>query len=103
MVVYLKPPPKPPSTPIDGHLLDQVTGSVVRPIVPAGLAPFMKLPDPEPRTLVRARMAELIARTVAATGCITIDDLKGGGFTAQEIEEHFTAAKRIARVAAMAV
>lgn len=99
MVDYLKPPPKP----IDGHLLDQVTGSVVRPIVPAGLAPYMKLPDAEPRTMLRARMAELIARVYSATGSVTIDDLKGGGFTVAEIEEHFTEAKRIARVADMAV
>lgn len=99
MVDYLKPPVKP----IDGHHLDQLTGSIVKPIVPAGLAPFMKLPDAEPRTIVRARMADLIARTVSANGCVTIEDLRGGGFTVAEIEEHFTEAKRIARVADMAV
>lgn len=98
MVDYLKPPAR-----HTAHLIDQIAGSIVRPIVPAGLAPFMKLPDPEPRTILRARMAELIARRVSATGCVTIDDLKGGGFTVAEIEEHFTEAKRIARVADMAV
>ena len=103
MVDYLKPPAKPLPAPIDGHLLDQIRGSVVRPIVPAGLSPFMRLPDPEPRTIVRARMAELIARVYSATGCVTRDDLLGAGFTAAEIEEHFTAAKRIARVADMQV
>lgn len=71
------------------------------PIVHAGLAPFLRLPNPEPRTLTRARMAAEIARAVSATGCITRQDFESAGFTGAEIEAHFTAAKRIARVARM--
>ena len=48
-------------------------------------------------------MADVIARAVSATGCITRDDLTANGFTDTEIAEHFTEAKRIARVAEMAV
>ena len=101
MVDYL-PAPKRVAT--DRRLAEQVLGfAQERPIVPAGLAPFMKLPDAEPRTITRARMADVIARAVSATGCITRDDLTANGFTDTEIAEHFTEAKRIARVAEMAV
>ena len=68
----------------------------------SGLAPYMTLPPPEAERLVRARMAELIAARVAATNCITRDELLGAGFTEAEIVKHFHAAKRIARVTEMA-
>lgn len=101
MVDYLKPPPEPVT--VTPQLLDQISGWRKPAIVPAGLAPFMKLPDPEPRTLVRARMAAEIARAVSSYGCVTLENLTAAGFTDQEIAEHFTEAKRIARVAEMTV
>ncbi|MBX9944919.1 MAG: hypothetical protein K2Y40_12625 [Reyranella sp.] len=101
MVEYLKPTLPVAATP---RLLEQIRGHALeRPIVPAGLAPFMRLPDPEPRTLRRARMAAEIARAVSSNGCVTRDDLTAAGFTDAEIAEHFTEAKRIARVAGMAI
>ena len=70
--------------------------------VRSGLAPFMKLPPEEPRTLTRARMAAFIAERVAATGQVTHDELLGGGFTAHQIDTLFDEAKRIAGVDRMA-
>ena len=49
----------------------------------------------------RARMASVIERAMAANNCVTDRDL--AEFTADEIREHLTDAKRIARVAEMAV
>ena len=80
------------------HFHHQIMGTVARPIVPAGLAPFMTLPPAEPRTLVRARMAAEIARAFSAEGCVTRQGLEAAGFTVAEIETHFTDARRIARV-----
>lgn len=68
----------------------------------SGLAPYMTLPPAEADRLVRARMAELIELRVAAANCITHEELLAGGFTAAEINRHFHAAKRIARVVGMA-
>lgn len=101
MVDYLKPtPPEPEVTP---QLLDQINGWRKRAIVPAGLAPFMTTPDEEPSDLTCLRMADAIARAVSSTGCITRDDLQAAGFTVAEIEQHFTEAKRRARVSEMTV
>lgn len=65
------------------------------------LVAFLTLPPREPPRLTRARMAELIQRRVAADGQVTFEDLRRGGFTAQEIEQHFTNARRIAGVEKM--
>lgn len=104
MVDYLPAPKKPePETEMTPRLIEQIMGYTSRTIVPAGLAPFLTKPDPEPEELTCARMAAEIARAVSSMGCITRDDLVGAGFTIAEIEEHFTEAKRRARVAEMAV
>lgn len=70
--------------------------------IKSGLAPYMTLPPAEAERLVRARMAELIVLRCGAAGCITREDLLGGGFTEAEITRHFHAAKRAARVVEMA-
>lgn len=84
----------------NGLLLD---GTANRLGIKSGLQQFMTLPPAEAKLRVRARMADLIASRVSAAGCITREDLIAGGFTPQEIDEHFTEAKRAARVAGMAV
>ena len=84
----------------NGLILD---GTARRLKIQSGLQQFMKLPPAEARLRVRARMADLIASRVSAAGCVTREDLIAGGFTPREIEEHFTEAKRAARVAGMAV
>lgn len=101
MVDYLKPPSKPVE--VTPQLIDQINGWRPRSIVPAGLAPFLTSPDEEPGDLTCLRMADVIARAVSSTGCITRDDLVAAGFTVVEIEQHFTEAKRRARVAEMTV
>lgn len=80
------------------HLIDQIFGTPLRPIVPAGLAPFMTLPKPEPATLTRARMAQTMASLMAANGRVTRDDLEQAGFTRRQIEDHRDEAARIARL-----
>jgi hypothetical protein len=65
------------------------------------LARFMRLPPKERPRLVRARMAELIVNRFSAAGQVTLDDLHAAGFTDAEIAEHFTAARRCARVERM--
>lgn len=65
------------------------------------LIPFLKLPRPEHPTVTRARMAEFLQHRFALTQQITIEDLESAGFTDQEIERHFTEAKRIAGLARM--
>jgi hypothetical protein len=70
--------------------------------IKSGLAPFLHLPEREPRTLTRARMAETIVRLVAANGCITHEDLTASGFEVEQIDELFTEARRIAQVERMA-
>lgn len=74
-----------------------------RPVLSAGLASFRRLPPPEPPMHVRTRMAGVIAQLVAANNCVTREDLEQAGFTVAEIAQHFTAARRAARVADMAV
>lgn len=73
------------------------------PIVPAGLAPFLRLPPREPRTLTRARMAAEIVRAMSVAGCVTLQDLESAGFCEAEIAEHFTAARRAARAHRMVI
>ena len=84
----------------NGLILD---GTAHRLKIMSGLQQFMKLPEAETKRRVRARMADLILSRVSAAGCVTRDDLVAGGFTGQEIDEHFDEAKRAARVAGMAV
>lgn len=85
------------------RLREQILGIPLdRPIVPSGLASFQHLPPPEPRTATRARMAAEIVRAVAATGCVTHDDLSAAGFTGAEIAQLFNEARRIAGVERMA-
>lgn len=78
------------------HFYSQIGSGIARPIVPGGLAPFMHLPDTEPRTLTRARMAAEIARAMSANGCVTEQDL--AGFDPADVRDLFHEAKRIARV-----
>lgn len=99
MVEYLKPTPAPVQ--VTPELLDQLTGWRRPAIVPAGLAPYMHLPAADKKTLVRARMAAVIERAMSANDCVTDRDL--AEFDADEIREHLSAAKRIARVAGMAI
>ena len=49
----------------------------------------------EPVGKLRRRMADLITRCVTNSGSITREDLLAN-FTADEVEEHFTEARRIA-------
>ncbi len=51
-------------------------------------------PPKEPVGKLRRRMADLITRCVTNSGSITRDDLLAN-FTAGEVEEHFTEARRI--------
>ena len=95
-----------PDLPRRRRLVQQILGiplahSDERPVVPSGLAAFQHLPPPEPRTATRARMAAEIVRAVAATGCVTRDDLLAAGFTTAEIAELFTEARRISGVERM--
>lgn len=87
-----------------GHLLDQIMGSVL-PTAPrrSGLEIFRTLPPAEPPTRTRTRMAAAIAETAAATGCVTHDDLIARGFTGDEIATHFRPALRASRAAAMVI
>ena len=73
---------------------DQHLAAVVR----SGLAPFMKLPKEEARTLTRARMAAFIQERCAASNNVTRDELLGAGFTQHQIDTLFDEAKRIAGV-----
>jgi hypothetical protein len=78
-----------------------IDGSLQRMRLPAGLAPMMRLPAPEPKRGVRARMADLMLRRFAADGNVTRDDLLAGGFNEAEILEHQRDAARIAGLARM--
>lgn len=69
----------------------------------SGLAPFLRLPAPEPRTLTRARLAATLASLVAANGTVTRDEILAAGFDAAEIHAHFRDASRIAGLARMVV
>ena len=84
----------------NGLLLD---GTAHRLKITSGLQRFMTLPEAETKRRVRARMADLVASRVSAVGCVTREDLVAGGFTQREIDEHFTDAKRAARVAGMVI
>lgn len=99
MVDFLKPPEKPVE--MTPQLLDQITGWRAPTIVHAGLAPYMHLPSVDPKTIIRARMAEAMARAMAANNCVTEQDL--ATFSADDIREHRDAALRIAGVAGMAI
>lgn len=78
---------------LNGLALD---GSLKRLGLPSGLAPMMRLPGPEGERSIRARMADLMLRRFAADGNVTVEDLRGGGFTDAEIAKHRHAAARIA-------
>lgn len=77
-------------------------GTIRKPGVRTALEPYLKLPKAEPLTHLRARMAQVIANRVSADGNVTHADLESAGFTRLEINAHFTAAARAARVAEMA-
>ncbi len=83
---------------LNGLALD---GSLQRMQLPAGLAPMMRLPGPEPERVVRARMADLMLRRFSADGNVTHDDLLAGGFSGAEITKHRRDAARIAGLARM--
>lgn len=85
------------------HFFGQLTGNVSRPMIPAGLAPFLHLPPEEPRTLTRARMAAAMAQIFPANGRVTDDDLVACGFTRAQIAELSAEALRISRVAEMVI
>ena len=95
------PKPAPTQLTFTPQLLEQLTGWRQPPIVPAGLAPYMHLPAPDRKTLIRARMAAVIERAMTSNNCVTERDL--AEFDAREIREHLAAARRIARVSEMAV
>lgn len=83
---------------------EQLAGiALQRPRLPSGIALFSRLPAAEPPTHVRTRMAATIAERVAASGNVTHDDLVAAGFTGEEIAQHFTDARRAARVDRMVV
>lgn len=86
------------------RLQSQIAGvTIQRPRLPAGLAPYQRLPAAEPASHIRARMAQLIAQRVSATGAVTREDLVSGGFDDAQITRHFAEAVRCARVDQMAV
>lgn len=76
-------------------------GLLTQPAVASALAPFLKLPPPEPRTSKRTRMAEVINKCVGAWGCVTRDDLEAAGFSGAEIADLFREALRASGVARM--
>lgn len=84
---------------LGGFALD---GTLRRPGVRAALAPFMKLPKPEARTLKRARMAATISNAMAARGCVTEAELRAAGFSKSDIDELRDEAGRAAGLAGMA-
>ena len=65
------------------------------------LVRFFSLPPKEPPRLTRARMAELIVNRFSAAGQVTLEDLTSAGFSQDEIDQHFTQARRISRVEKM--
>lgn len=79
-----------------------VQGVLTRPAVASALAPFLRLPPPEPRTHKRARMAKVIHDCVAATGSVTRDEIAAAGFSDAEIVQLFREALRASGVAKMA-
>ena len=86
------------------RMQDQLAGVPLdRPRLPTGLAPYRRLPSAEPASHVRARMAQLIAQRVSASGAVTREDLVSGGFDDDQIARHFAAAVRCARAEQMAV
>lgn len=86
------------------RFLDQLAGvPAPQHKLPAGLAPFRTLPPPEAPKFVRTRLAAAIAEAVAANGNVTRDELLSRGFTPADLELHFTAARRAARVSAMTI
>lgn len=76
-------------------------GLLTQPAVATALAPFLKLPKPEPRTTTRARMAKVISDCVAAKECVTRDDLEAAGFSGAEIASLFREALRASGVSRM--
>lgn len=80
----------------------EIDGTMRRPGVRAALAPFMKLPKPEARTLKRARMAATISNAMAARGCVTEAELRAAGFSKSDIDELRDEAGRAAGLAGMA-
>ena len=66
-----------------------------------GLMAFLKLPRPEHPRVTRARMAEFLQHRFAFAQQITREDIEAGGFSGDEIDRHFTEAKRIARLPQM--
>lgn len=60
-------------------------------------------PPPEPARRLQKRMAELIVCRVSASGQVTRDDLKAGGFAPAEIDLHFRHALRRANVARLGI
>ncbi|WP_289298244.1 hypothetical protein [uncultured Reyranella sp.] len=77
-------------------------GILARPAIASALAPFLRLPPPEPRTHKRARMAKVIHDCVAATGSVTRDEIAAAGFSDAEIGELFREALRASGVQRMA-
>lgn len=55
--------------------------------IPAALAPFIKLPKPEPLTHRRARFAARIAESMAAVGYFTEEDAAQLGMTEVEVRD----------------
>jgi hypothetical protein len=51
-------------------------------------------PPPESGRRLQKRMADLIVRRVSAAGNVSRDELLAGGFTAEEIEQHYPQALR---------
>jgi|GEM_PF-789705 len=76
-------------------------GLLTQPAVASALAPFLKLPKPEPRTTTRARMAKVISDCVATKECVTRDDLEAAGFSGAEITSLFREALRASGVSRM--
>lgn len=76
-------------------------GLLTQPGVASALAPFLKLPRPEPRTNKRARMAKVISDSVAAKDHVTRDDLEAAGFSGEEIASLFREALRASGVERM--
>lgn len=60
-------------------------------------------PPPESHRRLQKRMADLIVRRVSAAGNVTREELLAGGFTADEIAQHYGQALRRSGVARLGI
>lgn len=76
----------------------QVDGTLDSKSLKKALLPYMPPAPVETDDSLINRMAAEITRAVSLTESVTTRDLERAGFAADEIELHFTAARKVARV-----